>query len=39
MENETITLEQIEILEQLKLLPILTDEDYRKLGEMFGEDE
>jgi phenylacetate-coenzyme A ligase PaaK-like adenylate-forming protein len=39
-EYETlITPEQIETLEKLKSLPIETDEDYQKLGEMFGEDQ
>jgi hypothetical protein len=37
-----ITPEQIETLDKLfgdSKMPIETDEDYRKLGEMFGEDQ
>ncbi len=36
---ETITPEQIETLDKLKTLPLDEDEDYKILGEIFGEDE
>jgi len=39
MNEETITPEQLEILESLKSLPIETDEDYLKLAEIFDEEE
>lgn len=35
--DETITPEQIKILEKLKSLPLETDEDYEILGEIFDE--
>jgi hypothetical protein len=37
--NETITPELIHILEFLFEIPLETDEDYRRLGEVFDEDE
>lgn len=37
--SELITAEEIERLERLEFSRIETDEDYRKLGETFAEDE
>lgn len=39
MESETITPEQIEILDKLFEKKIETDEDYKILGEIFSENE
>lgn len=43
MENETITTEQIELLnilfDERRKVAIKSDEDYQKLGEIFDEDE
>lgn len=37
--EEIVTEREIEILEQLKSLPLETDEDYQILGRVFDEDE
>lgn len=39
MGTELITEKEIETLENLKDLPLESDEDYQKLGEIFDEDE
>lgn len=37
--SELITAEEIELLERLEFSRIETDEDYRRLGDTFAEDE
>lgn len=39
MNEETITIDDLNTLKLFQVLPLETDEDYRLLGEIFDEDE